>query len=169
MRKVFVILLVFISSNIANSLESYTTVNIEMIMFTNPAYNQSGSTKELFAKHIGELNRSKVLESLDLNNPLQALTNEYNKLQKNQNYKIILHASKQYNLLPSNKNKKFLVKTDDLTATLSISQNPTRNNYFTITLDSIYANNRLTKTIKAKTKEIYYFDHPIFGALVTIY
>lgn len=167
---IFFILLVFIlpSASVATAGDN-NNINVEIIIFANSTNNTQDETKELFPQYTGELNKAHITDHLDLTSPLQYLEKEYNKLKNNQNYKIILHATKQYTLLPSRKTHKFFIKTEDIAATLSISPNPARNNYFTVTLDSIYLNNRLTKTIKIKNKEIYYFDHPIFGALITLY
>lgn len=167
---VFVILLVFMlpTASLAAAREN-NIINIEIIMFANLNNKIQDETKELFPLYTGELNKSHITENLDLTSPLKHLEKEYNKLKNNQNYKIILHATKEYTILPSRKNHKFFIKTEDIAATLSVSPNPARNNYFTVTLDSIYLNNRLTKTVKIKNKEIYYFDHPVFGALITLY
>lgn len=170
--KVFFILLLFFlltaTSRVAAAIDN-NNINIEIIIFANIPKNTLEETKELFPQHTGELSKSHITDNLDLQSPLQHLEKEYNKLKNNQNYKIILHATKQYTILPSRKNHKFFIKTDDTATTLSILPNPARNNYFTVTLDSIYLNYRLTKTSKLKTKEIHYFDHPAFGALITLY
>ena len=173
MLNLFLILLGFISA-INNAvaeedLES-TGTNIEIIIFENLHKNNSNSneSKEFFSEHIGELNKTHSTDFFDTTTPLKFLSQEYNKLNHNQNYKIILHAAKHYNLLPSQKNKKFLINSPDFIGTLTITPTPARNNAFNIAFDGIFANSRLTKSIKIKSKEVYYFDHPIFGALVTV-
>jgi hypothetical protein len=147
-------------------------VGIEIIIFTqpNPNKNNLNNTKELFPKHLRELNTKGITEEpCDLINPLNIISTEYNKLKRNQNYKIILHASKQYNLLPSQKHKKLLIQSENFTGILIITPIPNRNNYFNVTFDGMFNNIRLTKTAKIKNKELYYFDHPVFGALFTIF
>ena len=89
-----------------------------------------------------------------------------------------MHSATQYNLLPSQRNKKFLINlgskvsetenpdlTEDFRGTLTITQ---VRNTFNIAFDGIFSKFRLTKSAKIKPKEIYYFDHPMFGALVTM-
>lgn len=144
-------------------------VSIELIIFAQSNKNNFNNTKELFPKHIGELNTKGANQELcDLVSPLNILSAEYNKLKRSQNYKIILHASNHYNLLPSQKHKKFFIQSENFTGVLIITPIPNRNNYFNVTFDGIFNNSRLTKTTKLKSKELYYFDHPVFGTLFTI-
>ena len=178
MRNLLVILLglVLITNSITiaaeDNLESSDDdkTNIEIIIFANAHKNNSNTNeaKEFFSEHIGELNKAHTTEFIDTATPLKFLSSEYNKLKQHPNYKIILHATTQYNLLPSQKSKKFLIKSTDFTGTLTITPTPARNNSFNIAFDGIFSNNRLTKSAKIKAKEVYYFDHPIFGALITV-
>lgn len=145
-------------------------IGIEIIIFNQINKNNFNTTKELFPRLTGELNTKGITEEpCDLITPLNILATEYNKLKRNQNYKIILHANKQYNLLPSQKHKKLLIQSENFTGILIITPIPNRNNYFNVTFDGIFNNSRITKTVKIKNKELYYFDHPVFGALFTIF
>ena len=92
-----------------------------------------------------------------------------------------MQAANQYDLLPSQRNKKFLIQSksnqeisekelndlESFIATLTIT--PIRNNTFNLAFDGIFSKFRLTKSAKIKPKEIYYFDHPMFGALIAMF
>ena len=173
MLNLFLVLLVLVSpinSAVAEDDLEPSGTNIEIIVFENIYKNNSNANeaKEFFSEHIGELNKTHSTDFFDITTPLKFLSFEYNKLKQNQNYKIILYATKHYNLLPSQRNKKLLIKSPDFIGTITITPTPARNNTFNIAFDGIFANNRLTKSIKIKAKEVYYFDHPTFGALVTV-
>lgn len=168
MRKLLLIFLWLLISTINIALAE----TIEIIIFENLSTKNSNEIKELMPKYIGEINATGNKELFNTSVPVKFLINEYNKIQKNQKYKIILQGMTDYNLLPSQKNKKFLVKStnSDFTGILIITPIISiRNTNFNVIFDGIFANNRLTKSVKIKSKEIYYFDHPSFGALFTIY
>jgi hypothetical protein len=105
------------------------------------------------------------------------LKDQYNKL-KTSNYKIILHQATKYNILPSQRNKKFLIRSELLEQDVDFVADDDNfqgvlvitpiKNAFNLSLDGIFANFRLTKSAKIKPKEVYYFDHPKFGVLVTM-
>ena len=156
----------------------YPRYQVEIIVFSNSHQSAATPNQESFAASPGELNKNHGSEFDNTLTSVKFLSNEYNKIKKKANYKIILHSATQYNLLPSQRNKKFLINlgskvsetenpdlTEDFRGTLTITQ---VRNTFNIAFDGIFSKFRLTKSAKIKPKEIYYFDHPMFGALVTM-
>lgn len=165
-------------TTIVNYSNSYPRYQVEIIVFSNLQSQPAIFTnQESFLANTGEINKNGSSEFNATNTQVKFLLNEYNKLKKKSNYKIILHAATQYNLLPSQKNKKFLITSEskfsenesknngDFNGILTIT--PVRNT-FNLAFDGIFSKFRLTKSAKIKNKEIYYFDHPMFGALVTM-
>lgn len=157
----------------------YPKYQVEIIVFSDLQNKFVISNKESFPDSPGKLNKK---NSVEFNNAkMQFLLKEYNILKNRSNYKIILQAANQYDLLPSQRNKKFLIQSksnqeisekelndlESFIATLTIT--PIRNNTFNLAFDGIFSKFRLTKSAKIKPKEIYYFDHPMFGALIAMF
>lgn len=157
----------------------YPKYQVEIIVFSHLHSKSVIPNKESFPDSPGKLNKK---NSVEFNNAkMQFLLKEYNLLKNRSNYKIILQAASQYDLLPSQKNKKFLIQSnsnqeisekelnelENFIATLTIT--PIRNNTFNLAFDGIFSKFRLTKAAKIKPKEIYYFDHPMFGVLITMF
>ncbi len=160
----------------------YPKYQIEIIVFRH-LHNASSPEQESFAENCnpGKINKHNSVDFNSNNTQVKWLLNDYNKLKKKSNYKIILYAATVYDLLPSQKNKKFLIKSDpefsensanesngseNFIGTLTIT--PVRNT-FNLAFDGIFSKFRLTKSAKIKPKETYYFDHPMFGALITMF
>lgn len=172
----------------------YSKYQVEIIVFKrlnykNPTYDYVSASnkmnKEIFYFSPLKYNKNKYISFKDHNAKMKFLVRESNILNQNSEYKIILQEATHYNLIPSEKSKKFLIKSDDkvinhelvdqrienkdddFIATLVIT--PIRNNTFNLAFDSNFNKFRLTKSAKIKSKEIYYFDHPAFGALIGIF
>lgn len=172
LKKIFILCCLIIIR--VASADDYPKYQVEIIVFSN--FN--ATSQESFPdnpNNSSEINKNGSAEFNDTNIQPKFLLSEYNKLKNKSNYKIILHSATQYNLLPSQKNKKFFITTmsennqennqDNFNGILTIT--PIRNT-FNLAFDGIYSKFRLTKSAKIKPKEIYYFDHPMFGALVTM-
>lgn len=154
----------------------YPEYRIEVILFSN-SFNKNKQLLSIFDSK--DLNKNGAVDfQLKAVKP-KFLLNAYDKLNKEANYKILYYGAMQYSLLPSQKMKKFFISSknkhnnnynnqdnmEDFAAILVINKNK---NVFNIMFDSIVNKSRLKKVFKLKSKEIYYFDHPMFGALITI-
>lgn len=170
----------------------YSKYQVEIVVFKRLNYKNtifnygSGFSKETFYFSPLKYNKSKYVNFKDNSVKMKYLTKESNiLLSERSEYKIILQEAAQYNLIPSEKNKRFLIKLgDEIThkdsldlaqqnkeehfiATLVITS--IRNNTFNLAFNANFNTFSLNKSAKMKSNEIYYFDHPMFGALVGIF
>lgn len=154
---------------------------VEIILFNNLGSNNSLSKQQ--KEHAVDLqwhvNKHNAIDFQLKSVKPEFLLHAYNKLNKDPNYKVFFYSASKYNLLPSQKIKKFFISSkspynanyvkhsniEDFMVTLIINKNK---NIFNVMFDGIVNQSKLKKICKLKSKEIYYFDHQVFGALLTI-
>lgn len=163
------------TDSLISSKINYPEHHIEIILFNNLNSTNKQSLSTFDSKN---LNKNGTIDfQLKAVKP-KFLLNVYDKLEKDPNYKVLFYSATQYSLLPSQRIKKFLINSksknninnpalnlEDFIVVLVINKNK---NMFNVMFDGVVNKVRLRKFYKLKPKEIYYVDHPMFGALITI-
>ena len=150
---------------------SYPEYQVEIILFKN---NMQESNKEIFYQDLKEPKKS---NSVDFNSKYvdpKFLLKDYTKLKGDKNYQVIFYSAAKYSLPFNQRNRKFFIQNETL-------DDPKIKSDFKILLNIFHIKNNinlifdgnfekfsLNKVAKIKSKETYYFDHPMFGALITV-
>lgn len=171
-----------INNSLTDSLVSnkinYPEHHIEIILFNHLNSTNKQSLSTLSAFDSKDLNKNATIDFQLRPVKPKFLLNVYDKLDKDPNYKVLFYSATQYNLLPSQRIKKFLINSksknnvnnldinlEDFMVVLVINKNK---KIFNVMFDGVVNKVRLRKSYKLKPKEIYYVDHPMFGAFITI-